>query len=197
MKAIKLFTVVAAIGAAMSISLHTFAGEKYKVADNTTVNWVGKKVTGEHTGNIVLKSGTLEMNKGKLAGGTFEMDMASLTCTDMQGEYGDKLVGHLKSDDFFGVAKYKTAVLKITKVSFTSDGKANVTADLTIKGITQKVSFPVTIKKDGETVMASGQITIDRTKYDIKYGSGSFFDDLGDKMIEDNFILNFDIKAVS
>ena len=195
MTGIKIVTGLAAIGLAMSISFQTVAGEKYKIKENTKVSWLGKKVTGEHYGDINLNSGTLMMDNGQLKGGSFSMDMNSIVCTDMEGEYADKLVGHLKSDDFFGVAKYSTAQLKIIDVSQSSDGKTIVKADLTIKGITNTVEFPVKIATNNDVVGATGEITVDRTKYDIKYGSGSFFDDLGDKMIEDNFTLTFEFTA--
>ena len=192
---IKLVTGLAAIGLAMSISFQSIASEKYKVKENTKVSWLGKKVTGEHFGEISLKSGTLVMENGQLQGGNFTMDMTSIVCKDMEGEYADKLVGHLKSDDFFGVSKFNTAQLKINSVSTTSDGKSKVMADLTIKGITNKVEFPVSISINNGIVGAKGEIIIDRTKYGIKYGSGSFFDDLGDKMIKDNFTLTFEFVA--
>ena len=153
--------------------------------EKSTINWTGKKVTGEHTGTVSLKSGSLTYENGRLSGGMFEIDMTSITCTDLEGEWNQKLVGHLKSDDFFGVANYATATLNITKVEGGDNGSFNVTADLTIKGKTNPVSFAVT--PDGDSFSAN--ITVDRTLYDVKYGSGKFFDGLGDKMIYDNFEL--------
>lgn len=197
MKGLKLFTGLAALGLLMSLSLHTLAGENYKIADKSKVTWLGKKVTGQHTGDIVLKSGELSLEKGMLTGGTFIMDMTSITCTDMEGEYADKLLGHLKSDDFFGVTKNKTSKLIITKVATSTTGIITVSADLTIKGITKKVEFPVVVDERDGAITVIGVITVNRTLYGIKYGSGSFFDDLGDKMIEDNFTLTFNLTAKS
>jgi polyisoprenoid-binding protein YceI len=151
------------------------------------ITWVGKKVTGQHTGTITLRSGTLDFNNNALSGGMFEMDMTTISCTDLTGEYAGKLVGHLKSDDFFGVEKHKTASFKITKVM--PGSKANsyrVEGNMTIKGITAPVSFEAML----ENGKATAKIVIDRTKYDIKYGSGSFFDNLGDKAIDNNFELD-------
>ncbi|MCB0481156.1 MAG: YceI family protein [Flavobacteriales bacterium] len=195
MKGIKFFTGLAALGLAASISLHAVAGEKYAVAKGTTVKWLGKKVTGEHYGVISIKSGEFTMDKGRLTGGTFTIDMNSIVCNDMEGEYKGKLEGHLKSDDFFGVAKYPAAVMVIKNVEEISGNKMNVKADMTIKGVTTPVEFPVTITSINDKVSTNGTITIDRTKHGIKYGSGSFFDDLGDKMIDDNFTISFDFLA--
>jgi polyisoprenoid-binding protein YceI len=164
----------------------TPAPGKVDIAKSKIV-WTGKKVTGQHTGNIILKSGSLEFNKNVLTGGMFEMDMSTITCTDLTGEYAGKLIGHLKSDDFFSVEKFRTASFKITKVM--PGSKANtyrVEGNMTIKGITAPVSFETML--DG--AKASARIVIDRTKYDIKYGSGSFFDNLGDKAIDNNFELD-------
>jgi len=153
----------------------------------STITWTGKKVTGEHTGAVNLKSGNLIYKDGRIAGGSFEIDMNSITNSDMEGEWSDKLVGHLKSDDFFGVATYPTASLNITKVEGgDSAGVYNITADLTIKGQTHPLSF--TAASNGNEFTAN--ITVDRTLYDVKYGSGKFFEGLGDKMIYDDFELS-------
>jgi polyisoprenoid-binding protein YceI len=121
-----------------------------------------------------------------LSGGTFVIDMTSITNTDMSGNMADKLVGHLKSDDFFGVATYPTSTLVITKVEGAENGQYKVTADLSIKGKTHPVTFVT--KNEGDTFMAD--IKVDRTLYDVRYGSGKFFEGLGDKMIYDNFELS-------
>ena len=160
----------------------------------TQLTWLGEKVTGEHTGNIVLKSGKLEMSGKNLKSGTFEIDMTSITCTDIEDkEYNAKLVGHLKSDDFFGVDKHPVAKLEITKpVSFES-GSAEVSGNLTIKEKTHPITFRVTMQETENGLRFYANITIDRTKYDVRYGSGSFFDNLGDKTIYDEFKLKIDM----
>ncbi len=155
-----------------------------------TINWTGKKVTGQHTGTINLKDGALVFKNNKLKGGSFTVDMTSLTDTDMQGEYQTKLNDHLKSEDFFGTAKFPVAKMDFTKISDKGNGKYSVTADLTIKNIKKPVTFEVQVK--GNT--ASGKIVIDRTKYDIKYKSGSFFENLGDKAIYDDFELDIKLQ---
>lgn len=157
----------------------------------SNIEWKGYKVTGEHAGNVKVKSGSLDMNGANLTGGSFEIDMNSISCTDLQGEWADKLVGHLKSDDFFGTAKYPTAKFVITKV--VSRGKAGeykVTGNLTIKSTTKPVTFNATVTEEGGKKKAVAAIKLDRSEYDIRYGSGSFFDNLGDKTIYDEFDLN-------
>lgn len=170
---------------------------KYNV--NTTASniiWKGYKVTGEHSGNVKLKNGSLDLTDGKLTGGSFEVDMTSITCTDMQGEYGDKLVGHLKSEDFFGVDKYPTAKFVITKaIPVDTKGNYKIVGNLTIKWTTKEVKFNAFVSEKDGIVNASGKLSIDRSDYEVKYGSGSFFDGLGDKTIYDNFDLQLSLSA--
>lgn len=150
----------------------------------STIEWIGEKITGKHNGTVSLKSGQLMFNDGLLIGGSITMDMTSITVDDLQGEWGNKLLGHLKSDDFFSVSNYNTAYMEITNVDYTDD-IAHITAELEIKGITQPITFQSTFEDNS----AQATIVIDRTKYDIKYGSGKFFDNLGDKTISDEFKL--------
>ena len=152
--------------------------------------WKGFKVTGSHEGNISLKSGRLEFNHGKLVGGSFVMDMKSIECTDLSGDSKDQLEGHLKSADFFSTETYPISTLTFQTVSIINDYSYNVKAEVTIKGKTEIVDFTTTIDRN----KANGTLKIDRTKFDIKYGSGSFFDGLGDNMIYDEFELTMDIN---
>ena len=164
--------------------------------DKSNVTWTGKKVTGEHTGNVKLKSGTVQLTDGLLSGGNFVIDMTSITCTDLTNEeYNQKLVGHLKSDDFFNTQKHPEAKLVISSVSSTTKDQYTVKGQLTIKGKTLPVEFPAKIITDGKTLSGTAQVEVNRTSYDIKYGSGSFFDNLGDKAIDDTFNLNIHIIA--
>jgi polyisoprenoid-binding protein YceI len=169
----------------------------YKVnPEQSTVAWTGKKVTGSHTGFVKISSGSLTLKEEKITAGTFDMDMNSITNTDVADKgYNEKFVGHLKSDDFFSAAKYPKATFVITKA--VSKGKDNydITGNLTLKNITNEVTFPATVKAEGKQLKASAKITVDRTKFDIKYGSGSFFDNLGDKAIDNNFILDVNLVA--
>lgn len=154
---------------------------------SSKIEWVGKKVTGKHTGTIMLKSGVLEMDeRGNLVSGKFEIDMTSIKCTDLTGDTAAKLEGHLKSDDFFGVRNYNTAMLDVKRfVSNGTPGEYKAIADLTIKNITKEIKFYVTANESG----ARANVTVDRTDFDVRYGSGSFFDNLGDKTIYDDFDL--------
>lgn len=153
--------------------------------------WKGYKVTGEHTGTVTLKSGSLQMADGVLQGGTFEIDMRSIACSDLEGEWRDKLVGHLNSEDFFNTAAYPTAILKIVRaVPQDTKGNYRIQADLTIKGTTKPVKFAAQVSPQGAGQKATAKIKVDRTAYDIRYGSGSFFDNLGDKTIYDEFDLD-------
>ncbi len=154
--------------------------------EKSTIKWVGKKVTGQHDGTINFSSGTLVFEGDKLKGGSFEVNMTSIVVKDLEAGNGkEKLEGHLKSADFFGVEKYNTASLVFKTIASKGSDVYSVTADLTIKGITEPVKFDIALGAGS----ARTTLKINRTKYDIKYGSGSFFDNLGDKAIDDDFEL--------
>lgn len=174
----------------------------YKVdVAKSDVKWHAKKVTGEHMGSIPLTSGQLNVQGNKVVGGTFAFDMNSITCSDIKdAEFNQKLVGHLKSDDFFSVEKNPTATFKITGVKpieGAAAGAANttVTGDLTIKGITKSISFPAAVTVKNGVANAKADVTVDRTKFDIRYRSSNFFENLGDKAIYDEFVVSLDITA--
>ena len=160
--------------------------------EKSEVTWTGKKVTGSHNGTVKLKEGSLMMEDGMLKGGSFTIDMTSITNVDMAGSDGQgKLEGHLKSADFFNTEEYPEATLNITEVVHRgTEGSFKVVGDLTIKGITKPVKFNTQISADGAMRVATADITVDRSEYDVRYGSGSFFDNLGDKTIYDEFELN-------
>lgn len=154
-------------------------------ASKSTINWVGKKVTGAHEGTITLKEGALIFKGKKVVGGNFTVDMTTINTTDLDGKGKANLDGHLKSDDFFGVEKFPTATLVIKSLGEKGNDLYAVTADLTIKGKTESIKFDLVVA--GNT--ATTTLKVDRTKYGIQYGSGSFFDNLGDKTINDEFEL--------
>lgn len=175
---------------------NTVNAQTYKVNNKETkVVWHAEKVTGSHTGNVTVKEGQLMMENGKLTGGNFVIDMTSITCTDLEGEYNQKLVGHLKSDDFFGVANFPTATLKIKQAVHQGKNDYKIIGDLTIKGITKPIKFNATINEESGKITGKGKLIIDRAEYNVRYGSGSFFDDLGDKTIYDEFELNITLIA--
>lgn len=161
-------------------------------AGNSTLKWHGEKVTGEHDGLINLKKGHMEIKDDRITAGKFIIDMTSITNTDLTDPaWNKKLVDHLKSDDFFGVATHPEASIEIVSSSKFVNNESTVDAKLTIKGITQPVTFKV--KRDGMAYHAD--ITVDRSKFDVRYGSGSFFDNLGDNLIYDEFTLK--VKVVT
>ncbi len=167
----------------------------------SSIEWFGKKVTGEHTGTINLKQGRLNLVKGKISGGEFEIDMASIVDLDLQDpEYKNKLMNHLKSDDFFSVVSFPVSRFVITDVKEATNKdnshyNYHIKGDLTIKGITHPIEFPAVINvKDGK-LNANAQVTVNRAKYNVRYGSGSFFEGLGDKLIYDDFILKLNLVA--
>jgi polyisoprenoid-binding protein YceI len=160
------------------------------------VTWKGYKVTGSHEGTITVKDGNLEFTDGQLTGGDFAIDMATIKTTDLSGGSAAKLEGHLKSPDFFGVEKFPTATFKITKVvSRGTPGDYRVTGDLTIKESTEEIKFNTKVTEADGLYTATADLTIDRTDFDVRYGSGSFIDNLGDKTIYDEFELG--IKLVT
>lgn len=164
---------------------------KELVISESVVSWKGYKVLGNHTGELRIKEGKLDFDGETLTGGEFIIDMTTISSTDLEGETAQNLVGHLSSPDFFGVQKYPEAVFKITKViSRGQAGDYKVTGDLTIKEKTQEISFNAMIVDN----VATASFKVDRSKFDVKYGSGSFFENLGDKTIYDEFDL--DIKLV-
>ena len=154
--------------------------------ESSSLFWKGYKVTGEHEGTINLNSGELVYEGDKLVGGKFIVDMQSITVTDISGKGKTNLEGHLKSSDFFSVEEHPEAHLNLTKViSRGTDGSYKVIGDLTIKGITNPVKFNIST----ENGMMNADISVDRSEYNVRYGSGSFFDNLGDKTIYDEFDL--------
>jgi len=162
------------------------------------VAWLGKKVTGQHNGFIDLKSANLEIKNGKLVGGSFEIDMNTITNEDLKDEtYNKKLVGHLKSDDFFGVEKYPTSKFVIKSVKHEGGDQYGIKGDISIKGKTESIEFPANVKVNDDELVAKAKIVIDRSKFDVRYGSSSFFDNLGDKMIYDEFELDITIIALN
>lgn len=185
MKKIKLLTVLLIAG-----SLVVSAQKSEINIDKSSVEWTGNKIGGAHNGMIKVKSGYLEFKGDNIVSGKVTIDMNSITNTDLKDEeYNQKLVGHLKSDDFFGVEKHPTSTFEITKAAKFEDGKATVSGTLTIKGKSETISFDVSKKGD----MYTTQLKVDRSKFDVRYGSNSFFDNLGDKAIDDLFILDIQL----
>jgi polyisoprenoid-binding protein YceI len=200
----KLFMTLSAVLVATSIAIATPLNTTEKTTEKTTtavekkvvdtesskITWKAYKVTGSHEGTINLASGNLDFNGSTLTGGAFVVDMTTINTTDLEGEYKQKLDGHLHSDDFFGTATHKTASLEITSVKASGKNAYDATANLTIKNITKEVNFTISVYGS----KATASLKVDRSEFDVRYGSGSFFDNLGDKTIYDEFDLVVDLQ---
>ena len=166
-------------------------------AEVSSIEWTGFKPTGNHNGTINVESGVFTVNNGKIESGSFLIDMNSIVDLDMPAtdENNAKLVGHLKSPDFFDVEKYPSAAFEVTG-SEEKEGKTMLSGNLTLKEKKNNVTFPVTVSTEGDNfTITSDVFTIDRSKWDVKYGSKSFFDNLGDKFINDDIELKITLKG--
>ncbi len=185
MKRLLTFIVFFAITAVFTVSGQTINADK----NLSKLVWTGKKVSGSHTGTINLKEGTFKVEKNRIVSGKFLIDMTTIVNNDLEGNWKERLEGHLRSEDFFSVEKFNTTTLLIESSTEFMSGKAEVSGKLTIKGMTHPVKFAV-VQADGKY---KALVTVDRTLYDIRYGSGKFFSNLGDNMIDDMFTLDVTI----
>lgn len=160
------------------------------------VVWSGKKITGSgHTGEIQVKDGNITISSGEITAATVVIDMSSIKNTDLEGDQAMKLEGHLKSDDFFGVETHPEATFEMTSAEF-MENKAKVEGTLTIKGISKPAKATLVYSANGEDgIVVSGSMMFNRADFDVRYGSGTFFDDLGDDLIKDQVILKFNVKG--
>ncbi len=160
------------------------------VNDSSSVlNWKGSAVGKEHFGTVNY-TGSLNVSEGKLVGGELVFDMKTIDSKDLEGEWKQKLDGHLMAPDFFNVDSFPTAKLVVKGFDGT-----NLSGDLTIKDVTKAISFPATVAVSESAVEGSAEFTINRTEYGIVYGSGSFFDLAKDKVISDDIVFNVSVKA--
>jgi len=163
----------------------------------SSIEWIGKKVTGSHNGTINIADGTLAFTDGKLTGGRFTIDTTSIRILDVTDPGTNaQFAGHLASEDFFGIEQYPVATLEITSVSNGSNATYHVAGNLTIKGISHPIEFEAVVSdiKD-DALQASGKLVIDRTKYGMRFRSGNFFKDLGDTLIYNDFTLDVRLTA--
>jgi polyisoprenoid-binding protein YceI len=166
------------------------------VVAQSNIDWVGRKVTGAHHGTIAVKEGTLVLNDRKLAGGKFAIDTASIKILDVTDPTTNaQFAGHLASEDFFASEKYPEALFVITSAEQKGKDIYTITGDLTIKGITHPNIFNAKLNMIDNTLIASGKIIVDRTRYEMKFRSGKFFQNLGDTLIDNDFDLNVSITA--
>ncbi|MBT3228377.1 MAG: YceI family protein [Candidatus Marinimicrobia bacterium] len=182
------------------LSLSAFASTSIDVK-KSTVEWLGKKVTGQHSGSLDLINGDVTIEKGEIISGRFVFDMTSIKVLDIKDKkWNKKLEQHLKKDDFFGVNFYPKAVFDFkiaTPIKGAKAGEPNYhfKGDLTLKGITHALDFDAYVELKKSRAYASGQIIVDRTKYNIRYKSNKFFDGLGDKTIYDEFLITFSVQT--
>lgn len=167
--------------------------------DKSTIKWTGRKILGSHYGYVNFKDGYIKAEENRIVEGTFEVDMTTVNVRDIEDKaMNQKLVKHLKSDDFFSVDKFPTAKFLITHVTQIKNAKPEepnfvITGKMTIKGITHTVVLPAFVKAEGNVIRATAKFEIDRTKFDIRYKSGNFFEGLGDNLIYDNFTLELSL----
>lgn len=176
-----------------TLTCSTMPAQKLIVdTQKSSIKWLGKKIGGQHEGNILLKSGSFKLKNDQFVSGGFIVDMTTISNTDIKKPANkQKLVRHLKSDNFFGVEKYPTAKFTITQSTKLINGKATITGNITIKGKTESITFDVIKKVNQYTT----KIDLDRSKFNIRHRSNSFFDNLGDKAIDDVFTLNIKLVA--
>ncbi len=192
MKKSKIILFAMAFAAFSFVSQSAFAQDNFKVTvENSNLNWKGYKPNGDHTGTITLASGNISLKNNKLTGGSFVADMSTIKDTDGSA----KLEGHLKSEDFFEVAAFPTAKFDITKIE-NKGTKIHVTGNMTIKGITKQITFPaaLAVNKDNVT-LTSDTFQINRADFNVKYKSKTFFNDLKDKFVNDDFDFQVTIVA--
>jgi len=191
---------ILAVTALLSFSPAMHGDGTYQVdAAKSKIEWVGKKLTGEHSGNLSLKSGEIVMGGHGITSGHFIIDMTTIDCTDLSGESAEDLEGHLRADDFFGTKKFPTANVKMISASaLTGDANGNnfsIVANLTLKDITHEITFPAKVQIGDKQVTVNAQIQFDRTKWGIEYKSKTVFDNLGDKFIYDDIALTVSLTA--
>jgi polyisoprenoid-binding protein YceI len=193
----KKVTMFSAFLLVLAVGFAAFTGpvESFKVdTKESVIEWIGYKVTGKHNGTIQIKNGDLTFENGMLTGGSFDINMPTIQVLDLEGDWKAKLEGHLKSDDFFGVEKFPVSNFKITNViSRGTPGDYKIVGDLTIKETTKEIKFLAKVKEEGNQLKATAEVQIDRSDFNVRYGSGSFFDNLGDNTIYDEFDLTINL----
>ncbi len=178
------------------ISFLFSSGTHNVVPNKSTIKWVGTKTTGSHEGTIMIKDGYVKIDKNNLISGQINIDMNSIICTDIKKISTNKyFVDHLKNDDFFAVDKFPIASLDILSSKLVKDQNYEIIANLTIKNITKKINFIAYIDINQNMAKAKGKLEIDRSKFNIKYKSKTWFPDIGDYFIYDIFELDFDLNA--
>ena len=161
--------------------------------DQSIIVWTGREVTtSKHFGNIYFASGKFEVKSGLISSGEFVVDMTTIDNQDLPEDRRGRLEAHLKSDDFFSVESHPTALLSILSSESVAEGKWLVSGELTIKTFTHPVEFEMLNSNDGW----KANLVFDRSKYEVKFRSGTFFENLGDKLIYDDIELAINLKTL-
>ncbi len=190
-------SILALVVAIISAAFKPSQNEVYVVDPSaSTVEWEGNRVGGGgHKGTISIKEGTMNFEGTNLRGGTFLIDMSTINTTDLTGDRKARLDGHLKNQDFFDINRFPTSSLIIKNVESAGTGRVRITGDLSIKGTTRPIEFPATVAFVGGRVIASASLSFNRADFDVRYGSGRFFDNLGDRAIRDEIPLVINLVA--
>jgi polyisoprenoid-binding protein YceI len=198
---IKQIALIIITGALLMLTATALQAQKYTIdAKSSTMKWIGEKVIGKHWGTIKLQEGHLIRNDNQTRG-EFRIDMTTIKVDDLKdAESNAKLLGHLKSEDFFNVDNYRIATFMLDKITpYNPKPGENfyywVSGKLTIKDITNEIRFPAQINFSENGFTANAEFTIDRTKWNIRYNSGSMFSNLGDRMIYDDIKFELSLKG--
>lgn len=164
----------------------------------STLEWYGERpVGGSENGVVQIAEGRLTFMGDALVDGLMVIDMTTIEPTSKTGDMLGRLTGHLKSDDFFAVETYPTSTLVIKSAEPTAvENQYMVTGDLTIKETTDEIQFTTDVVVGDGTLTATAEIVVDRSIYNVQYGSGSFFDNLGDDLISDEMQMTVSLVAV-
>jgi polyisoprenoid-binding protein YceI len=193
-------TILSLLIASVSLMGFTFnpikpADEKFNVdLEKSSMEWLCKKVTGQHNGTVKIKDGFLIFDGNTLKGGTFTMDMTTISVLDSPDN--KRLIDDILSGNFFDITKFPTSTFTITKVTPSGGDQVNITGNLTVKGITKPVTFSSSVKKQGNIVAAVAKgVRVDRTKFDITFRSKTFFSSIGNMAVDDEFELTISLLA--
>ena len=162
------------------------------VVDRTELSWIGKEISTKiHTGTLNLSDGTIQIIDENTINGNITIDMSSINVTDLQGRAKEMLEGHLRSADFFEVENYPNATLNFKSKSYNKlKNLIDFEGQLTIKDISNPIFFSATLIESSPYLKAKSILSFDRSKYNVRFRSGSFFENLGDKLILDDIDVN-------
>lgn len=163
----------------------------------SVIEWYGfKPVGGSEAGTVQIASGEMNFAGDQFVAGSVVIDMNTIETTTQSGGMAEQLIGHLNSDDFFGVETYPTATLVIKSATPTDvANQYTVVADLTIKAITNEIEFVTDVVVGEGTLTATSELIVNRADFDVRYGSGTFFSNLGNDLISDDMEMTVTLVA--